>query len=90
MLHSVAKIVPWAFPSRCGVNQAPFGMKGPWVDSSLIGVLPTAGQTIEDSSGQPIRVDTDIVGKGRVSPVAGPLADLRPGENTVKWSSKMP
>ena len=72
------------------VNQAPFGMKGPWVDSSLIGVLPTAGQTIEDSSGQPIRVDTDIVGKGRVSPVAGPLSDLRPGENTVKWSSKMP
>ena len=72
------------------VNQAPFGRKGPWVDGSLIGVLPTAGQTIEDYRGRPIRVDTDIFGKGRVSPVAGPLADLKPGENTVKWSTNMP
>ena len=71
------------------VNQVPFGMKGPWVDGSLIGVLPTAGQTIEDYRGQPIRVDTDILEKGRVSPVAGPLADLKPGENTVKWSTKL-
>ena len=56
------------------VNQAPFGMKGPWVERSLVGVFPTVGQTIEDYRGRPIRVETDIIGKGRVSPVAGPLA----------------
>lgn len=72
------------------VNQALFGMKGPWVDRSLVGVFPTVGQTIEDRSGQPIRVDTDILGKGRARPVAGPLADLKPGENTVSWSPRMP
>jgi len=71
------------------VNQAPFGVKGPLVDRSLVGVFPTAGQTIEDRSGQPIRVDTDILGKDRVPLVAGPLADLKPGENTVKWSTRM-
>jgi hypothetical protein len=71
------------------VNQAPFGMKGPWVDRTLVGVLPTAGQTIEDHRGQPIRVDTDFLGKNRASPVAGPLADLKPGENTLKWSSNV-
>ncbi len=74
---------------RFRVNQAPFAMKGSWVDHSLVGMFPTAGQTIEDRSGQPIRVDTDILGKGRVSPIAGPLADLKPGENTVKWSTQM-
>ena len=71
------------------VNQAPFGMKGPWVDRSLVGVFPTVGQTIEDRSGQPIRVDTGILGKERARPVAGPLADLKPGENTVSWSTRM-
>ena len=70
-------------------DQAPFALKGPWVDGSLIGVLPTAGQTIEDRNGQPIRVNTDILGNDRVSPFAGPLADLKPGENSVKWSTKM-
>jgi hypothetical protein len=70
------------------INQAPLGLKGPWVDSSLVGVLPTIGQTIEDAGGRPIRVDTDIHGKKRVSPVAGPLADLKTGENTVEWSRR--
>jgi hypothetical protein len=59
------------------------------VDRSLVGVLPTVGQTIEDRSGQPIRVDTDILGRERARPIAGPLADLKPGENTVKWSTRM-
>jgi hypothetical protein len=71
------------------VSQAPFGMNGPWVDRSLVGVFPTVGQTIENRSGQPIRVDTDILGKDRARPVAGPLADLKPGENTVSWSTRM-
>lgn len=71
------------------VGDAPLGMKGPWVDPALVGVLPTIGQTIEDRNGQPIRVDTDIHGKQRARPVAGPLADLKPGENTVRWSATM-
>ena len=71
------------------VNQAPLALKGPWVDRSLVGVFPTAGQTIEDFRGRPIRVDTDIFGKQRASPLAGPLADIKPGENTVKWSMRM-
>ena len=71
---------------RLHVNQAPFRLKGPWVDRALVGVFPTAGQTIEDASGQPIRVDTDILGKDRTEPVAGPLADLKPGENMLHWS----
>ncbi len=69
------------------VNQAPLALQGPWVDRSLIGVLPTAGQTIEDCRGRPIRVDTDMFGKQRTSPAPGPLADFKPGENTLKWSS---
>ena len=71
------------------VNQVPFAVKGPWVDGSLVGVLPTAGQTIEDHRGRPIRVDTDIFGKQRASPVPGPLADLKPGENMLKWSTRV-
>jgi hypothetical protein len=63
-------------------------MKGPWVDRTLVGVMPTVGQTIEDRNGRPIRVDTDILGKERARPIAGPLADLKPGENTVKWSAE--
>jgi len=80
---------PMGVSIKFRVGQAPFSMKGPWVDRSLVGVLPTVGQTIEDRSGQPIRVDTDILGKERARPVAGPLADLKPGENTVKWSMRM-
>ena len=49
------------------VDQAPLALKGPWVDGSLIGVLPTAGQTIEDFRGRPIRVDADIFGKQRAA-----------------------
>ncbi len=72
------------------VNQAPFGLKGPWVDRSLVGVFSTVGQSIEDCRGRPIRVDTDIFGKQRASPIPGPLADLKPGENVLKWSIRVP
>ena len=59
------------------------------MDSSLVGVFPAVGQTIEDGRGRPIRVDTDILGKDRAGPIAGPLADFKPGENTLKWSSRV-
>jgi hypothetical protein len=34
-------------------------------------------------------VDTDILGEDRASPIAGPLADLKPGDNTLKWSTRV-
>jgi hypothetical protein len=46
------------------------------------------GQTIEDRDGRPIRVDADLFGKQRPRALAGPLAELQPGDNTVKWSSR--
>jgi hypothetical protein len=75
---------------RFVVTQAPFRLDAPWVDDKLIGVLPTVGQTIEDGCGQAIRVDTDCLGRKRAAPVAGPLADLKPGENVLPWSMKRP
>jgi len=79
---------PLGVSIRFHVNHAPSRLKGPWVDGALVGVSPTAGQTIEDRCGQPIRVDIDILGRERTTPVAGPIADLKPGENTVNWSTR--
>lgn len=73
---------------RFQVPQAPFHLNAPWVDAKLIGVLPTVGHSIEDARGQAIRVDTDLLGQKRAAPVAGPLADLKPGENVQRWSVK--
>lgn len=73
---------------RLHVNEALLGLKGPWVDGALVGVFPTVGQTIEDARGQPIRVETDLFGQPRAAPIAGPLANLAPGENTLDWSVK--
>jgi len=70
------------------INDVPFRVKGPQVNAELVGVFPTAGQTIEDRYGHPIEVDTDINGRKYSRPVAGPLADLKQGLNTVVWSSK--
>lgn len=79
---------PLGVSIRMHVNEAPIGLKGPWVDGVLVGVLPTVGQTIEDACGRPIRVDTDLLGQQRAAPVVGPLANLTPGENTLHWSAK--
>jgi hypothetical protein len=68
------------------INDAPFRVKGPRVNAELVGVFPTVGQTIEDRYGHPIEVDTDFSGKKYPRPIAGPLADLKQGENTVIWS----
>jgi hypothetical protein len=69
------------------INDAPFRVKGPRVSAELVGVFPTVGQTIEDRYGQPIKVDTDFNGKTFSQPIAGPLAHLKQGENTVIWSA---
>ena len=79
---------PLGVSIRVQVNEAPLGLKGPWVDGALVGVFPTVGQTIEDARGQPIRVDTDLLGQKRAAPVVGPLANLKPGENMLRWSAK--
>ena len=71
---------------RFQVNEASLRVKGPWVDATLVGVFPTVGQTIEDRHGKPLRVDVDMLGQERTQPVVGPLATLKPGENSVNWS----
>jgi len=81
---------PLGVSLRVHVNEAAIGVKGPWVDDALVGVLRTVGQTIEDAQGQPIRVDTDLLGQQRTTPVVGPLANLAPGENTLHWSAREP
>jgi len=70
------------------VNDALFKVKGPLVDAKLVGVFPTARQTIEDRYGKPIQVDADINGKRYTQPVAGPLADLQQGLNTIVWPAR--
>jgi hypothetical protein len=70
------------------VPQISLRLNAPWVDGDLVGILPTVGQTIEAASGQAIRVDTDLFGQKRAASVAGPLADLKPGENVLHWSMK--
>jgi hypothetical protein len=67
------------------VSEAALGVKGPQVDAEMVGVFPTVGQTIEDRYGKPINVDTDINGAKYARPVAGPLADLHAGRNTIVW-----
>jgi hypothetical protein len=62
-----------------------FSVKPPQVNAAMVGVFPTVGQTIEDRYGKPITVDTDFTGARFTAPVAGPLADLRPGKNSVGW-----
>jgi hypothetical protein len=68
------------------VNDTPLAVKGPQVDVELVGVFPTVGQTIEDRHGNPIKVDADINGKPYARPIAGPLADLQKGPNTIVWA----
>ena len=65
------------------MNGVPSRLKGPWVDARLVGVFSTVGQTIEDRFANPIKVDADFNGKKYARPVAGPLADLKQGLNTI-------
>jgi hypothetical protein len=68
------------------MNDVPFHVKGPQVSAELVGVFPIVGQTIEDRYGNPVKVDTDINGKKYTRLIAGPLADLKKGLNTIVWS----
>jgi hypothetical protein len=67
------------------VNDAPRRVKATRVDAARVGVLPTAGQTLEDRHGAKIGVDTDLFGAKRKTIVPGPLADLPPGPVTIAW-----
>ena len=48
---------------RFQVSEASFHLNVPWVNGALVGVLPMAGQTIEDACGQAIRVESDLFGR---------------------------
>jgi hypothetical protein len=76
---------PWGVAVTFTVSDAVCGVKGPWVDADLAGLFPTAGQTLENRHGKPIRVDVDGRGEGRAQTIPGPLADLKPGRNTMTW-----
>ncbi len=70
------------------IRDAPLRVNGPRVDAERVGVFPTVGQTIEDRDGNPIAIDTDILGKRFPRPIPGPLADLQRGKNAMTWSMR--
>ncbi len=76
---------PLGVTIKFSLNDSASHLKGPWVDAELVGVFSTVGQTIEDRSGNPIRVDTDINGKTFADPIAGPLVNIQQGKNTFEW-----
>jgi alpha-N-arabinofuranosidase len=77
---------PLGVTIKFSMNDVASRLKGPWVDAELVGVFSTVGQTIEDRSGNQIRVITDINGKKFAEPIAGPLADIKQGNNTFEWT----
>jgi hypothetical protein len=77
---------PLGVTIRFSMNDAFSKLKCPWVDAVLVGIFSTVRQTIEDRFGKPIKVDTDINGNKFTKPVAGPLADIKQGDNTFEWT----
>jgi hypothetical protein len=77
---------PQGVSIRFRVDDPVLAVKGPQVNSDLVGVFPTVGQTIEDRGGRPLAVETDINGQRHEPPVAGPLADLKQGRHSIIWS----
>jgi alpha-N-arabinofuranosidase len=69
------------------IGETPLRVSGPQVCAELVGVFPTVGQTIEDRDGNPLAVGTDINGREFSRPIPGPLADIKPGQNTITWSA---
>lgn len=69
---------------RFRVDTAPFDLNCPLIHRDFIGVYSSMNQEIEDPDGSPITLDHDLLGRprDRTQPVAGPFADLRPGDNT--------
>jgi hypothetical protein len=77
---------PLGVTIRFSVSNTFSRLKGPWVDDKLVGIFSTVGQTIEDSFGNPIKVDTDIKGNKSIEPFAGPLADIQQQANKFEWT----
>ena len=76
---------PLGVTIKFSINDAASHLKRPWIDSELVGIFSTIGQTLEDRYGNPIRVDTDINGKKFTESIAGPLSDIQQGKNTFEW-----
>jgi alpha-L-arabinofuranosidase len=70
------------------VNDVAQGLRGPQVDAAFVGVFPTVGQAMEDRFGNPIKVHQDINGEPFLETSAGPLGNLKTGENRITWSLK--
>jgi alpha-N-arabinofuranosidase len=79
---------PLGVTVRFALNGAPRQVQPPCVDAQLVGVFPTANQTLEDRFGNPIRVDTDIQGQKRERHCVGPLAKPEQGINEVIWKAE--
>lgn len=79
---------PLGIELKFNVNDRPFGLKAPWIESAMFGVFPTVEQKIEDRHGDPIRVDADLNGMKFDKPVPGPLSNLKPGQNIITWNKK--
>ena len=45
--------------------------------------------TIEDRDGNPIRVDTDLLGRKRQQPTAGPIANSKAGTSIIRWAKSV-
>lgn len=65
------------------VPDAAADLAAPRIDASLFGAFPTVGQKIEDRYGNPTTVNEDINGNAFPRPLPGPLATLKPGQNTI-------
>lgn len=79
---------PLGVAIQFSVNSKPLALRGPWVDSELVGVFSTVGQTIEDRHGNAIQVNTDLDGRRYSQPIPGPLTDLKQGQNEITWEFK--
>jgi hypothetical protein len=77
---------PLGVTIRFSMNDAFSKLKCPWIDAGLVGIFSTVGQTIEDRYGKLIKVDTDINDNKFTEPFAGPLADIKQGNNTFEWT----
>ena len=70
---------------RFQMNDAPFRIQAPVVGAERVGVFAPVGQSLEDRTGRPITVDTDLLGQRFDRRLPGPLATLQCGENRLSW-----
>lgn len=69
-------------------DHSPGKIKSPLIDFDFVGISEITKQGLDDWSGNPIAVSSDILGKGRnlKHPAAGPLEDVKKGKNTIEIS----